>query len=269
MLPRRPEPEIVMESHDSVTAFDSAGAEGGPLVPIYHFNATAVSRLIPRNGRVLDLACGPGNFLAHLLEGRPDLRAVGLDLSGEMLAVARQNFERRGLSERVELVQGDWSRADDAVQALSDAAVDAVTCLSALHHCPTRADLTAVLSAIARLRQTSGSAVWLFDLVRPESEDLLELIPRAFEVASRSALPVAFKRDWSTSLHAGWTMEEFSLSLNEAGLRANSVEADYSQLHTLPPVRASDERIEWAGPAPSESAVERAQKMDRTFGQNC
>lgn len=251
-----------MESADSVRAFDEAGALGGPLVPIHLFNAAGISRLVPRGGVVLDLACGSGRFLGALLSGRPDLRAIGVDLSSAMLALAERNLAERGLLDRVELIQGGWAEADQAVTGK----VDAVSCLSALHHCPTRADLVAALSAVARIRQVYGAAVWLFDLVRPEQEDLLELIPRSYEAASGRALAAAFKQDWITSLHAGWTLDEFRSALAEAGLEAESHEASYSQLHRLPRVGAEAEPIGWFGPEPAPADRVRAGKMARAFG---
>lgn len=40
---------------------------------------------------VLEIACGPGNITRYLLEKRPDLKILGIDLSEKMLALARQN----------------------------------------------------------------------------------------------------------------------------------------------------------------------------------
>ena len=40
---------------------------------------------------VLDLACGPGNVTFYLLQKLPGLKALGLDLSPEMLTLARKN----------------------------------------------------------------------------------------------------------------------------------------------------------------------------------
>jgi ubiquinone/menaquinone biosynthesis C-methylase UbiE len=55
-------------------------------------------------GRMLDLGTGTGRILQHLAPLAS--RAVGVDGSHAMLAVARANLERAGLS-RVELRQGD------------------------------------------------------------------------------------------------------------------------------------------------------------------
>ncbi|MCG8442111.1 MAG: methyltransferase domain-containing protein, partial [Caulobacterales bacterium] len=225
--------------------------------------AAELSRHVPEGGVVLDLACGPARFLGCLLAGRPDLRAVGLDLSQAMLDRARDNLAEAGLSDRVTLVRADWTEADRAAPG----AVDAVSCLSALHHCPTFADLSAVMAALARLRARDGAAVWLFDLVRPESETMLQLIPRSHEMASGKALPAAFKADWITSLRAGWTVEEMARAAQEAGLALTSAHANYSQLHYAPRAAGgADGASLWRGAPLPPADGERAEKMRAALG---
>jgi len=86
---------------------------------------------------VLDLACGPGNVSAYLLQQRPKLRILGLDLAPEMIEIARQKvpdavFEVGDCRE----LDGLGRRFDAAVFSfglsyLSDE--DAERCLRALH----------------------------------------------------------------------------------------------------------------------------------------
>ncbi|MEZ4966729.1 MAG: methyltransferase domain-containing protein [Saprospiraceae bacterium] len=40
---------------------------------------------------VLDIACGPGNITRYLLDRRPDLNILGVDLAANMIALARVN----------------------------------------------------------------------------------------------------------------------------------------------------------------------------------
>jgi ubiquinone/menaquinone biosynthesis C-methylase UbiE len=47
--------------------------------------------LIPMGGRVLELACGPGNVTRYLVDQRPDLRILATDLAPGMLEVARRS----------------------------------------------------------------------------------------------------------------------------------------------------------------------------------
>jgi len=49
------------------------------------------TEIVPGNATVLDVACGPGNITRYLLEKRPELTLLGIDLSTEMLKLARSN----------------------------------------------------------------------------------------------------------------------------------------------------------------------------------
>ncbi|MGE0154411.1 MAG: peptide chain release factor N(5)-glutamine methyltransferase [Reyranellaceae bacterium] len=60
--------------------------------------------------RVLELGVGSGCLLLTLLAELKRARGLGIDVSGEALAVAGRNAAALGLSPRCELVQGDWSQ---------------------------------------------------------------------------------------------------------------------------------------------------------------
>lgn len=261
-LERLAEDELVMESTDSVTAFHGAGFARGPLFPIYHFNATGLSQLLSERATVLDVFCGSAQFLKYLLSGRPDLCGIGVDLSQGMLELAAANIDQSGLTDRIQLVRGDALSADSSITER----VDAVTCLSALHHCRSIDDLASVLRTIKRLRTRDGCAVWLFDLVRPEEESLVEMIPRMHEISLGSELNAAFKKDWMTSLRAGWTFEEVSETLHDVGLALSGVTANYSQLHWIGPL--SDPIIvpDWQGVLSDSRDLQRAMSLARSLG---
>jgi SAM-dependent methyltransferase len=78
--------------------------------------------LVPRGAtQVLDLGCGTGFFLAELNQSYP--RAVGLDISADMLLVSRQYVPD------ARLVVGDAERLP-----FGDRTFDAVFCKGSLHH---------------------------------------------------------------------------------------------------------------------------------------
>lgn len=58
--------------------------------------------------RILDLGVGSGAIALVLLSERPNATAVGVDASAAALEVARKNAEALGVSERLELREGDW-----------------------------------------------------------------------------------------------------------------------------------------------------------------
>ncbi len=224
---RVPETEVIMEKTDSVSAFFDAGRRGGPLSPIYEFSCRTFSQLLPANGVVLDIGCGPARFLTRFLQYRPDLKGIGTDLSQRMLATAATLAEACGVASRINFVLRDFTSVDKSVSGR----IDGIVCMSALHHCPDFDSLVAALSMIKRLSDRHSCAIWLFDLVRPESIELCELIPRTHEVSVGELLPMAFKLDWVNSLKAGWTFDEFLAALKITGLALQSTTANYSQLH--------------------------------------
>ncbi|HEX7713577.1 MAG TPA: bifunctional demethylmenaquinone methyltransferase/2-methoxy-6-polyprenyl-1,4-benzoquinol methylase UbiE [Bacillota bacterium] len=75
----------------------------------HYWRRSAVSRTeLKSKGRALDLCCGTGMITADLAKQvGPDGRITGMDLSGEMLAIARRHLQKWGLLHQVQLVQGD------------------------------------------------------------------------------------------------------------------------------------------------------------------
>ncbi|MFJ8312628.1 MULTISPECIES: SAM-dependent methyltransferase [unclassified Streptomyces] len=67
-----------------------------------------LDRALPRGeGRVLDLGCAEAEWLVRALDGRPGLRADGVDISRTALDKARAAVEAAGLADRVRLHEGD------------------------------------------------------------------------------------------------------------------------------------------------------------------
>ena len=61
--------------------------------------------------RVLDLGVGSGAILLAILSERPNAVGLGVDVSEEALAVARENAANLGLAGRAALMRGDWTAA--------------------------------------------------------------------------------------------------------------------------------------------------------------
>ncbi len=61
----------------------------GPYLQTYE---ALSQRLKPHHTRLLDIACGPGNISHYLSQKRPELKITGVDLSEQMLNLARQNI---------------------------------------------------------------------------------------------------------------------------------------------------------------------------------
>lgn len=65
---------------------------------------------------VLDLGVGSGALLLAILAERPAARGLGVDVSEEAIAVARENAANLGLAGRAALLRGDWTAGLDGGQ---------------------------------------------------------------------------------------------------------------------------------------------------------
>ncbi|MGF6849756.1 ubiquinone/menaquinone biosynthesis C-methylase UbiE [Chitinophaga sp. W3I9] len=61
-------------------------------VALYHDSFDLFCNSIPKQeAAVLEIACGPGNITKYLLQQRPDIHVLGIDLAPNMLELARSN----------------------------------------------------------------------------------------------------------------------------------------------------------------------------------
>ncbi len=98
--------------------------------------------------KVLDLATGTGDLAIDIARRHPDATVIGLDPSREMLAIGQQKIVKRGLADRVTMVQGD-------AQALpyGDHEMDATTIAFGIRNVP---DRPKALREMARVVKPGG-----------------------------------------------------------------------------------------------------------------
>jgi demethylmenaquinone methyltransferase/2-methoxy-6-polyprenyl-1,4-benzoquinol methylase len=73
--------------------------------------------------KIMDVATGTGDLAIAMAKRVDRTQILGVDLSEEMLAVARQKIQKQGLEERIMLVKGDAEN----LSMVADSSVDAVT----------------------------------------------------------------------------------------------------------------------------------------------
>lgn len=96
--------------------------------------------------RLLDVGCGTGQFARRILDERPDIEVVGMDLSDKMLDKARDNcWPHRS---RFEAALGD-----SEALPFDDDQFDAVTCSHSFHHYPNQ---QAVVAEMRRVLKPTG-----------------------------------------------------------------------------------------------------------------
>ena len=117
-----------------------------------------VRRAQPR--RILDVATGTGDLAIALARRIRDVQVLGVDLSEQMLAVARRKIEARGLDGRIVLDRGDAERL-----AVADASVDVATVAFGVRNF---GDLGAGLRELARTIKPGGKVV-ILEFSRPRN----------------------------------------------------------------------------------------------------
>ena len=96
--------------------------------PVYRrFAARAAALKLPGN-RVLDIGAGSGLLSIELAKVRPDFHITAIDISEEMLKLARLNAARAGLTARI-----DFRQAPAAALPFSDSSFDLVASNTSLH----------------------------------------------------------------------------------------------------------------------------------------
>jgi ubiquinone/menaquinone biosynthesis C-methylase UbiE len=91
-------------------------------------------RTVPRGGRLLDVGCGGGQHAVQILQARPDLHVVGIDISSTMVQRSRNLARRAAVTGRANFDLGD------AMQLKFDAeSFDAVYCAGPLKQVPDKA----------------------------------------------------------------------------------------------------------------------------------
>ncbi len=122
------EPEVMM-SEEEILAYDKLVLK---YMGILHAGfIETVANMSPEQGRFLDVGTGTGRIAIGVAKNCPRAEVVGIDLSPEMLKVARANAEKEGVSGRVTFLMGDAKKI-----LFDDASFDAVFCHNMLHHIP-------------------------------------------------------------------------------------------------------------------------------------
>ena len=61
-------------------------------VTLFHDIYNRFLELLPKDdSAILDIGCGPGNITKYLLDNRPELNVLGIDIADEMLQLAKEN----------------------------------------------------------------------------------------------------------------------------------------------------------------------------------
>jgi len=105
-------------------------------------------------GKVLDAGTGPGTLVRELARRLPGLQVYGIDLSEDMIGLARAHARREQLEERVHFESGDVAHLP-----YPDQSFDVVVSTISLHHW---SELAQPLRELYRVLRPGGR-VWIYD----------------------------------------------------------------------------------------------------------
>lgn len=143
------------------------------------------------SGKVLDVGCGPGRLAAHLAREAPGLTVTGIDISPDMIALARQRATATNLTDRL-----DFQVADVGALPFPDNEFDLVVSTLSLHHWP---DPIRGLTEIRRVLKPNGQA-YIYDLADWVSRLTHHGLPQSTVLAEAPFTHEAIGTIWSV----GW-----------------------------------------------------------------
>ncbi len=183
----------------------------------------SVPERLGRPPRVLDVACGTGILLRHLLDRVPGAEAYGVDGSEDMLAQARIALKGQP---HVHLERVQVSTGETAGLPFAQETFDLITCTNALHDMP---EPLAMLSWLRRLLSPGGQLV-VEDFARREPvflwaafEWLLQrlegsrvhayTLAEAQSLCQQAGLHVACGRSFTVDrLWRGWVLRTYGIA---------------------------------------------------------
>jgi ubiquinone/menaquinone biosynthesis C-methylase UbiE len=199
MLPRTLEPEV-MDSEAEARDYDVMDHAAVNTLFVHDFRV-AWDGANP----ILDVGTGTAQIPIAFCRATPDARVVGVDAAESMLALGRDNAERAGFSDRVELTLADAKALPFVVGAFG-----AVMSNSIIHHIP---EPGAVLAEMVRVLRPGG-VIFVRDLLRPSDETMLERLVNEYAAGANDSQRMMF----ADSLRAALTLAEVRGLVADLGL---------------------------------------------------
>jgi ubiquinone/menaquinone biosynthesis C-methylase UbiE len=197
---RVPEPELMDDEQQSLAYAQADFSTSNQL-----FVDSLVRDFPDHLGAVVDIGCGPADVVIRLANAAPQARITALDGSAPMLALARTVVDAAGVADRLSLLHARIPGPPPASNSF-----DAVLSKDLLHHLP---DPMVLWREVRRLGRP-GAAIYVMDLLRPDSEEAARAMVKE---GAGSEHPI-LQRDFYQSLLAAFTMDEVGAQVAAAGL---------------------------------------------------
>jgi SAM-dependent methyltransferase len=160
---RVPEEEEIMNDPGGVAEYQRAMDDDYGAT--YNLILSKISKILPLEGRGLEVGCGPAILTAKLAAAFPGIEWFGIDASDSMLALAAARKARRSLA-NLHFKKLDY-RALDSLEETFD-----FICISlTLHHVRSEADAVELI-VLCKKRLKPGGILLVFDFIRPKTDDI-------------------------------------------------------------------------------------------------
>jgi ubiquinone/menaquinone biosynthesis C-methylase UbiE len=159
-----------------------------------------------RQGRILDVGTGPGYLPIEIARSIPGVEVVGIDVSSDMVEMARKNAERAGLSGRVRFMVEDAN-----YMSFESSYFDLIVSTGSLHHWR---DPLRVINEVHRVLKGGGQA-WIYELHRDAPEGVVVKKLEEYGYGKVVGL-IVYK---AVKLHASVTLREVLKVLEDGGNR--------------------------------------------------
>ncbi|MFH1771814.1 MAG: class I SAM-dependent methyltransferase [Candidatus Omnitrophota bacterium] len=163
---------------------------------------------------ILDIGCGTARIPITVAKKLIDCNVTAVDLSQNMLEVAKNDTKEAGISDRIDFKLSDGSKLDFA-----DNSFDIVMCSNMLHH---QKEPVKLLKEMKRMVKGNG-AVFVFDLLRPFSKWIIEFYVAVVGIPYNKAQ----KQSYRESLYSSFSLKEIKDALQSAGLKGAMISAHF------------------------------------------
>lgn len=122
-------------------------------------------------GTVLDVGTGPGQLAVQMARQQPGVQVIGVDISADMITLARQN----ALRERLDEERVRFAVSTETSLPVPDESIDMVVSTLSMHHWR---DVAAMMHELARVVRPGGQiALYDMQVPRPPINKIEQVMP--------------------------------------------------------------------------------------------
>ncbi|OGN90395.1 MAG: hypothetical protein A2Z70_00865 [Chloroflexi bacterium RBG_13_48_17] len=175
------------------------------MMPVYRRFAAKAADISTAGNRLLDIGTGSGRLAIELAKARPDWQITGIDISEEMLKIARQNAAKGNLADRI-----DFRQASAEALPFADGHFAMVASNASLH---LWTDPVKVFKEIDRVTSPGGYCLLWDNMRLCLLTPLLNIIGRIMGMNSSQC------RLWMQAVRSSYTITEVKAILKESALK--------------------------------------------------